>query len=331
MALGIAAAIGGSLLGGAISSRGARKAASTLGRGYQRAFEAFRSPEETLAQAYDTGIYGDETMDAILAKESELIPRFQELAEQRARGIRGIQEESKLRQLGLLGQYGDQIRSTLQDPRLAAIADADLEAANRLSAQAANPLQGQRAMEAEQSALETSLRQGRILDKSAQANVILGRQAAKSALDREAGAARTRALQSAQRASVDPYTFLFNPSAEESIFTQAGLQPQVTDPGYAFNLGRMEDQRKAEMILGKAQAYATGKAASANILGNTVGSIGTMIGSAMAKPSIPSMGGGMNVQNAMQQQFLSPISNLQSNITGLNNQINQALLGNFRP
>ena len=120
MAIGTAISVGSSLLGGIFGSRSAKKAARQRAEAIKQAYGQFRDPSEIFGQQYgDTGIYGDPAMSTILGREAELIPQFQELAEQRARGVRDIQEESKLRQLGLLGEYGADIRGTLEDPRLA--------------------------------------------------------------------------------------------------------------------------------------------------------------------------------------------------------------------
>lgn len=272
-------AIGGQVLGGLFGARKARKAARQRARAIRSAYEQFRSPEDIITQQYTTGIYGEEPMSAILGREAELIPQFQELAELRARGIRDIQEESKLRQLGLLGQYGADIRETLEDPRLARLAEMDIAEAERLGMEAGAPLSGERAREAEQTALQMAVRQGRGRGQGAIAQAVLGRTAAKTALEEQASRARQRALVSAGQAKIDPFQFMFGaPSIEERQFLAAGLGPQVTDPGQAINLGSAEDLRKAQAILGEGQAIAQGTAASGAILGQTISGLGSMLG-----------------------------------------------------
>ena len=136
-----AVAVGGQLLGGIFGARSARKAAKRRADAIAKAYEQFRDPNELISDAYGgQGFYGDETMQTILGRERALMPEFQQLAAQRARGIRNLQTESKERQLDILGQYGDRIRGTLEDPRLAAIADADLAEAERLTRATADPL-----------------------------------------------------------------------------------------------------------------------------------------------------------------------------------------------
>ena len=229
MAIETAIAVGGSLLGGLFGASKARKAAKQRAAATKRAYQQFRSPEEIIAEQYTTGIYGEDPMATILGREAELIPQFQELAGIRARGIRDIQEESKLRQLDLLGQFGADIRSTLEDPRLARLAEMDIAEAERLSAEAAAPLSGERAREAEQTALQMSVRQGRGRGQGAIAQAILGRAGASDVLQQQAAGARQRALVSAGQARVDPFQFLFGlPSIEERQFLEAGIQAQKT-------------------------------------------------------------------------------------------------------
>ena len=127
MAIGTALTVGSQILGGLFGSSRAKKAARQRAAAIKSAYGQFRDPSEIFTQQYgEEGLYGDPAMSAILGRERELIPQFQELAEQRARGVRDIQEESKLRQLGLLGEYGADIRSTLEDPRLAQLAGLDV-------------------------------------------------------------------------------------------------------------------------------------------------------------------------------------------------------------
>ena len=277
--LGTAFSIGSNILGGIFGSRKAKKAARQRAEALRRAYKQFRSPEDIITQQYTTGIYGEEPMSAILGREAELIPQFQELAELRARGIRDIQEESKLRQLGLLGQYGADIRETLEDPRLARLAEMDIAEAERLGMEAGAPLSGERAREAEQTALQMAVRQGRGRGQGAIAQAVLGRTAAKTALEEQAARARQRALVSAGQAKIDPFQFMFGaPSIEERQFLAAGLGPQVTDPGQAITLGSAEDLRRAQAILGEGQAIAQGTAASGAILGNMISGIGSTLG-----------------------------------------------------
>ena len=275
----------GAVAGAALSARSASKArkasraAEARSRAdLERAFGEIKGPADLLREAYGTGIYSPEAMGTLLGRERELIPQFQELAELRARGIRGIQEESKLRQLGLLGQYGADIRSTLEDPRLAQLAGMDVAEAERLTAEAAGPLGVEAARTAEQTALGLGQRMGRTLDASTLARAALGRESAQRARRQEAAGARQRALQSATAAMVDPSAFLFTPSAEERIYASTPLGVQVTDPGMAASLGSALDVQRAQALLGKGVAQAQGAAASGQILGQTIGGIGSILG-----------------------------------------------------
>ena len=274
-----AISIGGSLLGGLFGRKSAKKAARQRADAIRRAYGEFRSPEDIIAEQYTTGLYGAEPMGAILGRERELIPQFQELAELRARGVRDIQEESKLRQLGLLGEYGADIRETLEDPRLARLAGLDVAEAERLTEEAAGPLGVEAARTAEQTALGLGQRLGRGLDASTLARAALGRESAQRERRQEAAGARQRALVSARQAAVDPFQFMFGaPSIEEQQFLAAGLGPQVTDPGQAISIGSQEDLRRAQAILGQGSALAQGTAASGAILGKTISGLGSILG-----------------------------------------------------
>lgn len=316
--LGTAFSIGSNIIGGLFGSKKAKKAARQRAAALRSAYAQFRSPQDIIAQQYGDGLYGEKAMGAILGREAELIPQFQELAELRARGIRDIQEESKLRQLGLLGEYGADIRETLEDPRLAQLAEMDIAEAERLGMEAGAPLSGERAREAEQTALQMAVRQGRGRGQGAIAQAVLGRTASKTALEEQAARARQRALVSAGQARVDPFQFLFGmPSIEERQFLEAGLRPQVTDPGQAINVGSAEDLRKAQAILGQGLAQAQGTAASGAILGNMFSTVGSQLGSMnfgggspsaatnLTSPGFGSISPGQAGYGVMQPQFIS--------------------------
>jgi len=283
--IGAIQTIVGALIGGAVSlysSRKARKASEASeqrARGdLERAYGELRDPADILRQAYGTGIYSPETMGSILGAEREFIPQFQELAELRAKGIRGIQEESKLRQLGLLGQYGADVRGALEDPRLARLAGLDVAEAERLTAEAAGPLGVEAARTAEQTALGLGQRLGRTLDASTLARAALGRESAQRARRQEAAGARQRALQSASAAQVDPSRFLFAPTTEEQIFLQSGLGPQVTDPGQAINVGSAADVQRANILIGQGALSSQAAAARAGIAGQQASTLGSILG-----------------------------------------------------
>jgi hypothetical protein len=271
-------AIAGSLVSGVLGSRSAKKAADRSATTIEKAYGELRDPSEIISEAYQTGIYSPETMGAILGAEREFIPQFQELAELRARGIRDIQEESKLRQLGLLGQYGADIRGTLEDPRLAKLAGLDVAEAERLTTEAAGPLGVEAARTATQTALGLGQQMGRVGDAVTLAQAALSREGAQRTRRLEAAGARQRALQSATAAMVDPSAFFFTPSAEERIFASTPLGAQVTDPGMAATLGSAVDVQRAQALLGQGLAQAQGAAASGKILGETIGGIGNILG-----------------------------------------------------
>ena len=274
----VGGAIAGQAISGALGSRSARRAGERAAGTIERAYGELRDPSEIISEAYETGIYSPETMGAILGAEREFIPQFQELSELRARGIRDIQEESKLRQLGLLGQYGADIRKTLEDPRLAKLAGLDVAEAERLTKEAAGPLGVEAARTATQTALALGQKIGRLGDAVTLAQAALSREGAQRTRRLEAADARLRALKSSTAAMVDPSAFLFTPSAEERIFASTPLGTQVTDPGMAATLGSAVDVQRAQALLGKGVAQAQGAAASGQILGQTIGGIGSILG-----------------------------------------------------
>lgn len=274
----IAGSLGSSLISGITGRRRSKRAERRARALLQQAYDQLRDPSDIISQAYTSGMYSPGVMGTILGREKELIPQFQELAEMRARGIRGIQEESKLRQLGLLGALGGVSRELLEDPRLAELAEMDIAEAERLGTEAAAPLSGERAREAEQTALQMAVRQGRGRGQGAIAQTVLGRTAAKTALEEQAAQARQRALQSATAAQVDPSQFLFTPSIEEKIFIGAGLGPQVTDPGQAINLGSARDVQRANILIGKGALASQAAAARGDLGGQGASALGNLLG-----------------------------------------------------
>ena len=280
IATGTALALGaaGNVASGYMASRAAGKAGKQTQRGIQGAIDAQRDPGSILKDFYGSeGMFGSDAMSALLGREKELIPQFQELSRLKATGIRDIQEDSKVRQLGLIGQYGDDIRETLEDPRLRGLAQTEIDEAERLTGEARSPLQGERARQAEQTALSGAVRQGRGRGESAVAQLILGRSGASDVLSNQAAQARQRARSAVGATKVDPYQFLFgSPSAEEQIYSQTPLGAIVTDPGQAINLGMAQDLNLGNMRMGKNQVQAQTTAAQGRILGDTVSSIGNL-------------------------------------------------------
>lgn len=286
--------VGGKIASAALSSRSASKgrkasrAAEAKSRAdLERAFKQIRDPYNILRGAYGKkGIYGTRAMGAILGREKALIPQFQELQELRASGavdtLRDVQEESKLRQLGLLGALGGVSRELLEDPRLAELAEMDIAEAQRLGMEAGAPLSGERAREAEQAALQMAVRQGRGRGEGAIAQAVLGRTAAKTQLEEQAALARQRALQSASAAQVDPSKFLFATTPEEALttaFLSSPLGPQVTDPGQAITLGSARDVQRGNILIGQGALSSQAAAARAGIAGQQAAALGNIVGS----------------------------------------------------
>ena len=300
-ATALAIGAGTKVVGGYMASKAAKKAGEQAQRGIQSAIDAQRDPGSILKDFYGSeGMFGSDAMSALLGREKELIPQFQELSRLKATGIRDIQEDSKVRQLGLIGQYGDDIRETLEDPRLRGLAQTEIDEAERLTGEARSPLQGERARQAEQTALSGAIRQGRGRGESAVAQLILGRSAASDVLSNQAALARQRARGAVGATKVDPYQFLFgSPSAEEQIYSRTPLGAIVTDPGQAINLGMAQDLNIGNMRMGKAQVQAQTTAARGQIFGNAISGIGSLIGNSL-QPQVPSNTGGFNFQQANQ-------------------------------
>jgi len=304
----------GQILGAVVASRSASKgrkasrAAEARSRAdLERAFGEIRDPSDVLREAYGTGIYSPEVMSTIIGAEERLLPEFQRLGETAARGVSEFQEASKLRQLGLLGQYGADVRSALEDPRLARLAELDIAEAERLSAEAGAPLSGERARQAEQAALQMAVRQGRGRGQGAIAQAVLGRAGASDALSQLAGTARQRALRSASAAQVDPSAFLLRPSStEEQIFLQSRLGPQITDPGQAINVGSARDVQRANILIGQGALSSQAAAARAGIAGEQMSTLGSLFGGGFGSR-------GAQTQTQTQTQTQQPFPGLTGN------------------
>jgi hypothetical protein len=276
----------GQILGAAIASRGASKArkaseaAEARSRGdLQRAFEQIRDPNEILRDAYGAGgIFGADTQGDILEAEQRLLPGFLDLQRQQAQmqllgqgGLMDLGQQARLNELGFIGAFAPAARGLLEDPRLAAIADADLDAA-------LNPLSGERARAAEQSALADAVRMGRGRGQGAIAQLALGRSAATDA-------ARLRALQSSQIASIDPTALLGGLTPRVDALSGAFLSQApgtlVTDPGQAINVGSATDVQRANVLMGQGALAAQAAAARSGIAGDQMSTLGTLFSSAL--------------------------------------------------
>ena len=280
-----AVAIGSKLLGGLMGRNRANQAARQRQAAVTRAFDQFRDPTEILTEGFgEQGLYGRGVQDLILGRERDLIGDFvglQGLRAQETGDLLGdIRFQDKLTQLGDLQALSPMIRESIQDPRLAQLADADLATAERLTREAQGPLGFEARRRAEQQALGTSQALGRLGDSSSIARAILGRESARIARDQLAADARTRAVSSAQRAAVDPSRFLFGGDfaadrLRQGIFGQE-LGTMVTDPGAIFNIGQAEDARAAQRELGQGMMQAA--RTSGGGLGNLVGTLGSAFG-----------------------------------------------------
>ena len=281
-----AISIGGSLLGGRKKKKAAKRAARARRAALVAAEREYRDPSVLLSETYGQ-LYGPSTQEAILGAERRLMPQYQELQFERMGMLQptlmDFQREFQEAELGLLGELAPTAREALEDPRLARIADISLEEAERLS----GDLTPEEERAAEQRALQMGERTGRTLDASTIALGALGRQEAR--LEREAAAQRARSLagQAAMAARIDPYTAIFGrtPSAYQ---TAAGLSlgplgTMTTRPGTAFNIGTLEDYRKAQLQLalgGVESAYQQAKGQiSAGMISGVASGLSGMLGS----------------------------------------------------
>ena len=282
------------LIGGAVSAIGGRRArkdsraAEKRSRAdLQRAFEQIRDPNELLRDAYGAGgIFGADTQGTILEAEQRLLPGFLDLQRQQAQmqllgqgGLMDLGQQARLGELGFIGAFAPAARGLLEDPRLAAIADADLDAA-------LNPLSGERARAAEQSALADAVRLGRGRGQGAIAQLALGRSAATDA-------ARLRALQSAQIARIDPTALLGGLTPRVDSLSGAFLSQApgtlVTDPGQAINVGSAADVQRANVLIGQGALSSQAAAARSGITGQNYQAIGSQLGNI----SMKDIGGGL--------------------------------------
>ena len=285
----IEALIGGavSALGGRRARRDSRAAEKRSRADLQRAFEQIRDPNELLRDAYGAGgIFGADTQGTILEAEQRLLPGFLDLQRQQAQmqllgqgGLMDLGQQARLGELGFIGAFAPAARGLLEDPRLAAIADADLDAA-------LNPLSGERARAAEQSALADAVRMGRGRGQGAIAQLALGRSAATDA-------ARLRALQSAQIARIDPTALLGGLTPRVDALSGAFLSQApgtlVTDPGQAINVGSAADVQRANILIGQGALSSQAAAARSGITGQNYQAIGSQLGNI----SMKDIGGGL--------------------------------------
>jgi hypothetical protein len=191
-------------------------------------------------------------------------------------------QASRLRELGFIGLLAPAARGLLEDPRLAEIAEMDITEAQRLGMEAGAPLSGERAREAEQSALQMAVRQGRGRGEGAIAQAVLGRTAAQTQLEQQAALARVRALQSSQIARIDPTALLGGLSPRVDAMSGAFLSQApgtlVTDPGQAINVGSARDVQRANVLIGQGALSSQAGAARSQIAGQGYQALGSTLG-----------------------------------------------------
>jgi len=300
--------IGGAVIGGVVSSRNAKKARQQSAQSEQRsrgdlerAFQQIRDPNAILREAYGSGgMFGSDIQNRILREEQRLLPGFLDLQKQQAQsqllgegGLMDIGQQARLGELGFIGAFAPAARGLLEDPRLAEIAEMDITEAQRLGIEAGAPLSGERAREAEQSALQMAVRQGRGRGEGAIAQAVLGRTAAQTQLEEQAALARVRALQSSQIARIDPTALLGGLSPRVDAMSGAFLSQApgtlVTDPGQAINVGSARDVQRANVLIGQGALASQAGVARSKIAGQNYQALGSQLGDI----SMKDIGGGL--------------------------------------
>lgn len=316
-AIGAGLSIGGSILGGRAKKKAARRAAAARREGIQAAEREYRDPSEIIQDVYGS-LYGPSTQQAILGAERRLMPEYQALQFERM----GLLQPELLRQqrafqeaeLGLLGELAPTARGALEDPRLAGLADLDIEEAERLTQEAREGLTPLQERQAVQGALRGQVGMGRELSASAAAEAALQRREMEEDVQtrraERARFARAGALSSAQAARVDPYTAILGrtPSAYQ---TAAGLSlgplgTMATSPGLALNIGSAEDARRAQMQLQMAGVESAYQQAKGDISSQMIGGITSGLGSLAGSLASSGLFGSSGAASPISQTPVSP-------------------------
>lgn len=280
---------GTGLLGARSQKRAAERARQSQMGALGRAEAAYRDPSEIIGQLYPD-LYGPSTQDIILGAERRLIPQYQELQFERMRQITPElleqQREFQEAELGMVGELAPAARELMEDPRLAELADIELEEAQRLTEEAREGLSPTEIIMAERRAAQKGIARGRELDVSQAARFALERREAEEDVQARraelARAARMSAGRTASAAFVDPYTAILGrtPSAYQTAagLSLGALSPMTTSPTLTLGMGQEEDYRRAQAELAAAGVESAYQQARGGIQSSMLGGLGQTIG-----------------------------------------------------
>ena len=178
LALGTAASVGGQILGAQSAKKAAGRARSAQMGAIGAAEEQYRDPSDIFGQIYPE-LYGPATQDIILGAERRLMPEYQALQFERMGMLTPelLQQQRAFQEAELAGvsELAPMAREAIEDPRLAELADMEMEEAQRLTEEAREGLSPLEIIKAERRAAQQGIARGRELGAS---------QIARSALER---------------------------------------------------------------------------------------------------------------------------------------------------
>jgi hypothetical protein len=241
------------------------------------------------------------------------MPQYQELQFQRMGMLTPelLQQQRAFQEAELAGvsELAPMAREAIEDPRLAELADMEMEEAQRLTEEAREGLSPFEIIKAERRAAQQGISRGRELGASQIARSALERREAEEGVQARRAELARAARMSAQGAArdvvgrIDPLTAILGrtPSAYQ---TSAGLSlgqlgPSLTSPDLALGMGGAEDYRKAQLELSKGGIESAYQTARGNINAGMYSSIGSSLGSLI---------GGFGGFGGTQTPSVSPVS-----------------------
>jgi hypothetical protein len=289
LALGTAASVGSQVLGARSAKKAAGRARSSQMGAIGAAEEQYRDPSDIFGQIYPE-LYGPATQDIILGAERRLMPEYQALQFERMGMLTPelLQQQRAFQEaeLARVGELAPMAREAIEDPRLAELADIEMEEAQRLTEEAREGLSPLEIIKAERRAAQQGISRGRELGASQIARSALERREAEEDVQARraelARAARMGAGRAAGAARVDPFTAILGrtPSAYQTA-AQLSLGPlgaMTTSPSTALGLGQAEDYRRAQAELAYGGVESAYQQARGQIQSSMFGGIGQTLG-----------------------------------------------------
>lgn len=282
---------GTSLLGASSAKKAASRAAAGQRGAIGAAEEQYRDPSEILKQVYGE-LYSPETQDIILGAERRLMPEYQALQFERMGMLtpelleqqRAFQEA----ELARVGELAPMAREAIEDPRLAELADIEMEEAQRLTEEAREGLSPLDIIQAERRAAQRGIARGRELDVSQAARFALERREAEEDVQARRAELARAARMSAQGAArdvvgrIDPFTAILGrtPSAYQTAagLSLGPLSAMATSPSMALGLGQEEDYRRAQAELAYGGVESAYQQARGQIRSSMYGGLGQALG-----------------------------------------------------